>query len=79
MGNQGITFFKGAFVPASEAKVGVMMHGLNDGTGYSAGIRTALQEAGELDALYDVMHGGLERGRHWCAPVCAAAISHAGH
>lgn len=79
MGNQGITFFKGAFVAASEAKVGVMTHGLNDGTGYSEGIRTALQEAGELNALYDVMHGRLVRGRHWCAPVCAAAISHAGH
>lgn len=89
MGNQDIICFKGALVPVSDAKVGVMTRGLSDGTGYSEGIRTALKEAGEPDALRmidgrlcalsGVMHGGLERGRHWCAPVCAAAISHAGH
>lgn len=86
MTDQGI-FFKGVFVLVREATVRMIMHGLNHGTSCFQGIRATWQEArasdalpmidGRLCALYDAVRGRLARGRHWCAPVGATAISHA--
>ncbi|UCF26971.1 MAG: branched chain amino acid aminotransferase, partial [Chloroflexota bacterium] len=43
-------YFKGEIVPYSEAKVGVLTHGLNYGTGVFAGVRAYWNE--EQEQLY---------------------------
>ncbi|MGH2411676.1 MAG: aminotransferase class IV, partial [Chloroflexota bacterium] len=48
MATEQVIFFEGRFVPAGEAKVSVMTHALNYGTGCFEGIRGYADAAGDV-------------------------------